>query len=370
MRKLNAIQYVRALAAVLVVVLHISVNIAPTFSPAALRLASVGAAGVDLFFVVSGFIMWTIAEGRPLGAGEFMLRRLTRIVPLYWLTTLAWTALALVGILDWIKLTPETLLKSLLFIPHFSATFPDRIYPVLIPGWTLNYEMFFYLIFACCLLLPARIRLGGLVTTLSALVVAGGFADTLNPLMITFTSPQLTEFLAGVLIGHFWRRGQTPRCAASQSCVVAGVALLVASGMAGLGGEAGRALFWGAPCALIVLGALGSPTLAKAVPPLVLVGDASYSIYLTHFFALTGVEMIRSRLSYLPELLPEIGAYVAVNLVLCLVLGILAFRLCEQPMERFFRTRLLTRGSATLAGQILVGAYDPTGNELIDIIGL
>jgi len=73
----------RALAVLLVVVFHTSIRIPTAFHPAVLDFLRVGGAGVDLFFVISGFIMWTISDGRATGPGEFMLRRISHIVPMY-----------------------------------------------------------------------------------------------------------------------------------------------------------------------------------------------------------------------------------------------------------------------------------------------
>jgi len=127
----------------------------------------------------------------------------------------------------WVELTPEHILASLFFVPHYNPSYPGKIFPVLVPGWTLNYEMFFYLVFAICLFLPARLRLAGLVGTLGALVAAGWIAAVSSPVAVTYTNPLLLEFLAGVLIGYCWRRGLCPRGAAAWACLAAGLAALV-----------------------------------------------------------------------------------------------------------------------------------------------
>jgi len=129
-----------------------------------------GAAGVDLFFVISGFIMvYTTAEsfGTPTASGVFLLRRIIRIVPLYWIATFLFLAYivrighswAMEGIGD------KNVLCSFVFI---ACPRPNGGYaPALEVGWSLNYEMFFYLCFAVALLLPRRIGLACMVTTLT-----------------------------------------------------------------------------------------------------------------------------------------------------------------------------------------------------------
>ncbi len=343
-RRLASIQYMRALAVLLVVAFHLSIRIPDAFPPEALKFLRVGGAGVDLFFVISGFIMWTISEGRATGPAEFMLRRISRIVPMYWLATLAWCAIAAVGITAWVKLTPEHVVKSLFFVPHYNPSYPDEVFPVLVPGWTLNYEMFFYLIFALCLFLPARLRLAGLVGALGGLVIAGWLTTASGPIAATYTSPLLLEFLAGVAIGHCWRRGLHPRGATAAACLTAGLAALVYAGATGIDEDTQRVLYWGAPSVLIVIGALGVRPLAVEHGRLLLIGDASYSIYLTHLFGLTFLDIVWSRVPMLPGSPLEIPVFFAIGAGLSLTIGIMAYRLAEQPLEAAFRMRLLARG--------------------------
>ena len=141
---LLSIQYLRAVAALMVVFHHI-INAKPwLFNP--LENYPSLATGVDIFFVISGFIMYVAARNEaPL---EFLKKRIIRIVPLYWVATLAFVIVKTK--LHIFSLTPEDWLhiaKSLAFIPHHDPTNPGKIWPYLIQGWTLNYEMFFYLIF-------------------------------------------------------------------------------------------------------------------------------------------------------------------------------------------------------------------------------
>ena len=137
---LLSVQALRALAALAVATYH------------ALQWADggfeVGRAGVDVFFVISGFIMWHVTAGRDVDPGDFLWRRLTRVAPLYWLATLGVLGVALV----WPAFLPEVrpgwthLALSLAFIPHLDPR--GLPFPTLPPGWTLDYEALFYLIFA------------------------------------------------------------------------------------------------------------------------------------------------------------------------------------------------------------------------------
>src|SRR5215467_2504234 len=146
-----AIQFLRALAAAAVVAFHVRFDFVnnvspPGFLPAAFNL---GAAGVDLFFVISGFVMVYSSEslfGRPNAPATFLLRRIVRIVPLYWLMTSVMLAYVLARGFGPSDASPQLALASYFFIPYRRPSGAmDPLYGI---GWTLNYEMFFYVVFA------------------------------------------------------------------------------------------------------------------------------------------------------------------------------------------------------------------------------
>jgi peptidoglycan/LPS O-acetylase OafA/YrhL len=93
-----------------------------------------------------------------------------------------------------------------MFVPHASPS--GEVLPIVQNGWTLNYEMFFYILFALWLAAPRNLRLFGVVLTLGALVVLGRLAGSFKtPMAGAFTSPLLLEFAAGALLAHVWLRG-------------------------------------------------------------------------------------------------------------------------------------------------------------------
>src|SRR5271166_3045280 len=156
---LLSIQTLRALAALAVVAYHALQWDRGGFD--------VGRAGVDVFFVISGFIMWRVTAGRDVPPRAFLWRRFTRVAPLYWLATLGVLAVALV----WPAFLPEVrpgwrhLVLSLAFIPHLDPR--GLPFPTLPPGWTLDYEAVFYAIFAAALAGPrawrGRLVVGALI---------------------------------------------------------------------------------------------------------------------------------------------------------------------------------------------------------------
>jgi exopolysaccharide production protein ExoZ len=171
-----------------VVAFHISSRVGAPFT--------IGAAGVDIFFVISGFVMWVISASHDTPPHRFMANRLRRIIPLYWIATIGLATLAALTPthLPSVKPSLDHALLSLLFIPHYNAD--GRIWPLLVPGWTLNYEMFFYALFTIALLFSPRRRLILLSTVMVALVLAGKSWAFHNPVAATWTGQLSLEFLA------------------------------------------------------------------------------------------------------------------------------------------------------------------------------
>lgn len=273
MGTLWGLQYLRAAAALSVLLFHAMVG--------AGGHDAIGTGGVDIFFVLSGFLMFQIASADPKPLA-FFTARLKRIVPAYWLVTALVVTSQLAGLTEQSAFDAPHALKSLLFIPSMDVV-RGRIYPLLIVGWTLNYEMFFYAIVAGLLLAPGRFRL-----PLLAGIFAGLFALRLSspdlPVWLDFyTDPIIFEFLFGAVLASLWDRRWLPRYGAIP--IVLGAVLMIAPQPDWLH----RVIGYGLPAAMIVLGVLALEwrrRLAKA-PIFALLGDASYSIYLWHLFAVT-----------------------------------------------------------------------------------
>jgi exopolysaccharide production protein ExoZ len=133
---LKNVQALRAVAAVMVVFVHLDqLGVA---AGGRSGLFEAGNAGVDLFFVISGLIMVLTTWGRPIGPRRFFVNRLKRVVPLYWIVTLAVFAIAVVApsLMQATRADPVELAKSLLFIPFAKAN--GLVQPVAFVGWTLN----------------------------------------------------------------------------------------------------------------------------------------------------------------------------------------------------------------------------------------
>lgn len=320
---LNSIQYLRALAALAVVVFHAGERTGLHFT--------IGAAGVDIFFVISGFVMYLTSRQRPVTPGRFMLDRIKRIVPLYWIATGVMIAGAWTGLFPNLVLETSHTLASLFFIPMPSPSSGD-IWPVLVQGWTLNFEMFFYLVFAASLFFPSRWRLFVPLSILGCLVIAGLAFEPEGAIALTYTRPILLEFGAGMLIAALWQKGWIPGLYTGLILALAGLggfALIFAFGLAF------DALTCGPLAAMLVLGAITLERHGK-IPKLAVsgyLGNASYSIYLWHTFAISVLVKIAGAtgLPPLPGFLLAItGGTVA---------GAIAYQIIERPLNAFLKGR-------------------------------
>lgn len=202
----HSIQTLRALAALFIVFGH---SVDQVEAHAWEWVATLGERGVQIFFVISGFsIEWSKA-GRPeQTAFDFTVRRCIRVIPTYWLATLA------LAVLMWRNgrtfSWTHDVLPSLLMIPHEALDQPGAIYPLLVPGWTLFFESFFYLLFAAGLWLADRWRRPFLTAVLIGLVLLGQLVQPTSPIGITYTSWMLAEFLIGIWLAYAVRRWGLP----------------------------------------------------------------------------------------------------------------------------------------------------------------
>ena len=283
--------------------------------------------GVDIFFVISGFIMWVSVARRPAtSAGEFMRNRLIRIVPIYWLVS--------VGVLAMTIVAPEFLHSTVFSAPHALASFlflPARhpvtgeFWPLLVPGWTLNYEMLFYLLFAGAIAgadgVPRR-RLAIIAVLITSVVLLGTALENRVDVMHFYANPILLEFLAGILIGIVYLERRVRSSWAWFVPFGAGFVLLWLSQRTGLFASATNLV----AASMIVAGALFAPAFSNRA--LKALGDASYSLYLTHVVTLAAIgQMWVGGLQRLGAPLFVISA-----LTSCVLAASLCYRFLERPI--------------------------------------
>ena len=335
----SCIQGLRALAAALVV-LHHSIMMWLAWivnRPEGAHWPN-GAAGVDIFFTISGFVMaisLTGLAGKKNKAGVFLWRRFVRIVPLYWgATTLKvailklWPAAAInaVG-------TPWRILASYLFVPAMNGK--REMYPVVEVGWTLNFEVFFYLLFAVALALNIS-PLAFLAPCLTGLALIGMLRPANWPDFTILASTLIIEFLYGVILAHLTTKRKLPGNRLGMVLLGGGFLALMLIPQPSF---QWKFLFWGLPAAAMVTGAVAmEDTWGGRLPKWLLeAGDASYALYLSHIFIMPFLGNILKRMHFTGT--PALAAAIVLGLGLSFPAALLVHRHIEKPLMNLFRKR-------------------------------
>lgn len=330
-----SIQVLRALAALAVAyghAAHDGARLSPGFSA---PFQGISGAGVDLFFAISGFVM-VISSARLFaaegGRGVFIRRRLARIVPVYWVaTTLFLLTLAMVpGAVQSAGFSLPDIVKSYLFVP-FRRADSGLIQPAYGLGWTLNYEMFFYALFALALAWPAGRAVGAVVCVLAGVVGAGLVLPVEAAPLVFWSDPIVLEFAFGALVGLGYLKGLRLPTWAALSLAGAGLAAffwLNGGGLMPVGWQ--RPLLAGLPLAAVLAGlALMRGGAGGGMRPLALLGDASYALYLFHPMAIRVLSALWGRAGLAVDwgfILAALGLSAAVSIVI--------FRLFERPVTQ------------------------------------
>jgi exopolysaccharide production protein ExoZ len=336
--KIVSLQILRFVAAMMVAASHLPVFVVvstwrkpPLDFQTPLRL---GYAGVDIFFVLSGFVIaltGPFAQPRSSGA-TFFWRRFRRVVPIYFILSAPVVAAA---VLSGAANLPQTL-STFLFWPAYGKDFVE---PYLNPGWSLCFEMLFYTAVSL-ILIGGRLRqnLALAAVVLAALIALRTFEP--SEALRFATSPLLIEFGAGVVLCRFRARLAALNPLVGAAAVILGFALLAFDvwtfngnpflGLTDLGSDLRRLALCGAPATLIVAGAipLGPWCRGAAADLLAKGGDASYSIYLTHFYSMSLAANVWWALRW-PD---SLWALSLTGLVAAAAGGFIAYRVIERPV--------------------------------------
>ncbi len=339
-----SIQYLRAVAALMVVFDHGWEQL-PWFQQQFPYY--IGRAGVDIFFVISGFVMVYVTKSgaRPI---DFLRSRIIRIVPLYWILTCA-TAILLIWTPSLFRLNTFTInhfLLSLFFIAHSSPSEPNQFLPMIKLGWTLNYEMFFYVIFALAIAVSPRQRIAlttGIMILLVTIGVAIGHSE--SPVVNFYTSEIILEFVFGMFLARVYLAGNMAQLRWPYGYIVGTL------GLAGLYIGAHyydseflpRAIFFGIPATAVVAGSLmiESSTTIAVRQPYLLLGDASYSIYLCHFFPIAILRMLWRNLDLPMNGWVATTAFMSACILVGSGAGLLCYVVLEKPTLRLMRRALV-----------------------------
>ncbi len=312
MPQLRSIHYLRAVAAVMVVVFHIFSNV-DAMRP---DLQSVYwlRGGVDIFFVISGYVMVTSTKNRSISPMQFITHRAQRIIPIYWIATFI-TMIQIEGL--W-----ELKLKSLFFIPAMNPSI-NRMQPILEPGWTLNYEVFFYVVFAIALFAQRKFLFPIVAAALSVLVLLGFYIDG-TEIFEFYSRPIILEFLLGMLIANSSIR-------LPALCFPAGFILMYFLQPFSLD----RVFEFGLPAMLIVAGAVSAEEHIRPSRIFNLLGSASYSIYLFHLLTLEAIIFVYPYF----HLGGNKMLFIYISLLFALTSGCLIHLALEKPIITYFISR-------------------------------
>lgn len=331
---LYSIQFLRGIAAIMVVMEHAAFK-AKQNNIISLEWFHVGYTGVDLFFIISGFIMCYTTHNRTISTVSFLKNRIERIIPLYWLLSI----LALAIFIMYPHLVNSSggytgILESFFLIPNGSKFLIQN-------GWTLSYEFYFYIIFSIFLFFNFKENLKniGISTTLAILVIIGVIINPKTPYLSFLTSGMLLEFLFGIAAFIIISRYSFSTYINLISIVI-GIAILTYFNINGFPEIIlSRPLTIGIPMFFIFIGFLGLEKYFVSSKNMFLdlvekLGNSSYSLYLIHPFVLSLSAIILKKLhisnSYFFSTFLIFGSVVA---------GFITYNIIEKPITRIIKNR-------------------------------
>lgn len=357
-KKLDSIQILRGIAAVAVVLYHMRI-IEKKYSGGDLLLPyvfKVGQSGVDLFFAISGFIMVTITRekwGGEVKTSEFLLRRFARIYPNYWFYLFLTLAVFL--------FQPSLVNSSQGHHFNFLCSFlliPTDTLPLVLVGWSLIYEVYFYLIFATLIQFKKRLIILLLIIWLLILFIINYFYSyQANAIIRLLVSPYSIEFILGAFSALLVCSKRVLRLPlAFFICIIVAIVLLIPYLFFRFYTENVyitflQSLVFGGVFSLLIIAfvAVEKKTNIRFPKFLVTVGDVSYTIYLSHVLILGALGRLWAAYFQTPFSIWD--NLIIFPLMLCVIItySVIAFRLIELPLYNFFIKKLSKKKKAVLA---------------------
>jgi exopolysaccharide production protein ExoZ len=337
-KKYDLIEAMRFIAAFSVVITHVSFY---TFERLdnSLGVYGLGANGVHLFFVISGFVM--IVSSRKLidvqnGWLIFSLRRIARIAPIYWIMTTFKLLLLLIstGLILHSEFDIAYVLKSYLFIP--SLNLDGEMRPLYGVGWTLCYEMFFYLIFAIAL----KIRISPAIFSSVFILFLVGYSLIVKPENIYvkfFTDSIMIDFIFGILVGLAAIRNiKMPTILAIILIFVCFCYLFLPLSVFGIA-DFNRSSTFGFTSFLLIFAAVSLEHKYSFFLPKVVtfLGAASYSIYMVHPTVGPIVPKILSMISIHSALLS-----IAISAIVSIIVASIFYGVVERPITLYLTSKI------------------------------
>ncbi len=335
------LQVLRGLAALMIVFLHLGVAEARYGSDGYQFLEGfrVGAAGVDIFFVISGFVMMLVVQNKNPRPVLFLKNRLSRIYPNYWIYFL-------IVVLVWM-IRPGWVNSSMSGTPDFLSSFllfPSAGPPVVSVAWTLEFEIFFYLVFTLFLWISREHLAPLLIGTFGVLVILGVIYQPESLLLERITHPLLIEFSAGVLLGRVMMLRQV---SGLWLTIPVSVVIFIFYQMGfeltqliSVADHLERLVNFGMPAILLVLGIVALDMKYDVPYPNIAIklGDASYTLYLAHILVISASGKLYQSLDFNESFSNLI--FIMGMLVLCVYSALMAYQHIERPLLAFVRKSL------------------------------
>jgi exopolysaccharide production protein ExoZ len=348
---IRSIQFLRFVAASLVVFAHSMQETARSIagkydigSPGILYDTDFGAVGVHIFFVISGFIMVYASFGkkdRDFDALEFILRRFIRIYPIYWLYAILFVlyreAFGVFG------LSTGATVGSFLLVPGYSQL-------IITPGWTLSFEVYFYVCFALFMTLGLSRGLLAMTAYFAVSVSVGSVLHSDDAVLHLVTNALLSEFLAGAWIAYLFVSGVRLSATVSNALVLLALGVFVGGLLFGYH-RIPTVLSWGVPSALLIGGCVfkeRSGSLPVFIQKYSYLGDSSYSLYLIHYLLISA--FLRAFFAMFSK--PQYPYFFAIGVgltLVCIVIAIILYDLVERRVVSYLQKMLKNIRASSVA---------------------
>lgn len=327
-----SIQFLRGIAALMVVMTHVA-HKGGQYGTGSLSWFKIGGDGVDLFFIISGFIMCYTTHDKRMTFFSFMKNRVQRIIPLYW--TLSFVALLV-----------------FIFSPHLVNSsggrtgvlesfflIPNGVKFLIQNGWTLSYEFYYYFIFSIFIFLTSvkSYRYLGITLTIMMLAVVGVVFKQTSAYFMFLFSDLLLEFSFGILAFVLFQKLK-PGSILSTLMILFGLSYLIFRNAYGTPDVVfGKPITSGIPMFLIFLGLISLENWfvnndGRFVRLFEQLGNCSYSLYLVHPFVLSPLAMILKKMNMLNSVL-----FPVLLVVGSIAAGLLTYNFLEKPLTKIIK---------------------------------
>ena len=325
---LSSIQILRAMAA-WAVVFHHYMQIFHGFESSnflARFFSEYGLLGVDLFFIISGFVIYNSVSGNNVSPASFAIQRVARIAPAYWIFTSVIAVLAanFENLIPRTEFEIEHFAKSLFFIPAYSPT-GIGLLPTLSVGWTLNYEMLFYGVFGISLFFPKKALPPVLCILVATIQIVASHSDGAFSF---YGRPLIYDFLIGIVVSMAFRSGLVEKITPVMAITLIFTSLYV---MAISGAISHSPIKAGIPLAVIFAATISQERFLKGLRFLTHLGNWSYSTYLVHIIVICII--LKAFSTY--NLYEPIALFLTIAFTL--ILSWVSYRFLEKPVSLLFK---------------------------------